>query len=225
MDGGESVRVLLCDSHRLFAEPLAAALERRGHEVLLAATPTEALHLLDRHEPDVCITELRFPGVDGAGLLAQLSKREPPRPVLVLSGSGNLRDRAAAAAAGAAALMTKDEPIGVIFDALDRIAAGGGASMWVSSPRPATDRKAAQRPPVMVQPLTHRERQVLGRLVEAEDTEQIARSLGVAPSTVRTHLQSAFGKLGATNRLQAVALAVEAGLGGEAARRGPRRRR
>src|SRR5687768_9964729 len=98
---GQSVRVLLCDNHRLYAEPLAAALERRGHEVFLAATKAEALRLLDRHEPDVCITELRIPDTDGAGLVAQLSGRQPLRPVLVLSGSGSVGDRAAAAAAGA----------------------------------------------------------------------------------------------------------------------------
>jgi DNA-binding NarL/FixJ family response regulator len=218
------VRVLLCDNHRLYAEPLAAALERRGHEVFLAATKAEALRLLDLHEPDVCITELRIPDTGGAGLVAQLSGRQPLRPVLVLSGSSSVGDRAAAAAAGAAAVIAKDEPISVIFDTLDRIAAGG-VSMGVPPPRPGSDGKAQPQTSALLEPLTRREGQVLRRLVEAEDTEQIARSLGVAPSTVRTHLQSAFVKLGANNRLQAVALALEAGLGGELAARRPLRRR
>ena len=210
------MRVLLCDSHRLYAEPLATALERRDHDVLLAATPDEALHLLDRHEPDVCITELCFPGVDGVGLVGALSGREPVRPVLVLTGAASMRARAAAAAAGALALLTKDEPLSVIYDALDRIAAGGRVAGWSSSSRPEDDGDgaAANGAPVLVERVTRRESEVLRHLVEAEDTGEIARALGVAPSTVRTHLQSAFRKLGASNRLQAVALAVEAGLDG-----------
>jgi DNA-binding CsgD family transcriptional regulator len=53
---------------------------------------------------------------------------------------------------------------------------------------------------------------VLRRLVEAEDTVVIARALGVAPSTARTHLQNVLQKLGVHTRLQAVALVVSAGL-------------
>jgi DNA-binding CsgD family transcriptional regulator len=56
---------------------------------------------------------------------------------------------------------------------------------------------------------------VLHRLVEAADTVEIARGLGVAPSTARTHLQSVLLKLGVHTRLQAVSLVVRAGMGRE----------
>jgi len=64
----------------------------------------------------------------------------------------------------------------------------------------------------LIEQLTKREREVLHRLISAEDTLDIARAMGVAPSTARTHLQNVLFKLGVHNRLQAVALVVGAGI-------------
>jgi DNA-binding NarL/FixJ family response regulator len=129
----------------------------------------------------------------------------------VLSGSVDVRDLSAAAAAGAAGFLRKDQPITAIFDALDRIAAGREVAL-PPLPRPAARSDEQVEVRRLVGHLTARERDVLRRLVEAEDTVVIARALGVAPSTARTHLQNVLQKLGVHTRLQAVALVVSAGL-------------
>jgi DNA-binding NarL/FixJ family response regulator len=204
------VRVVLCDDHRLFVEPLAAALRMRGDEVVVATTPADAISAVDRHGPDLCVMDLRFADGDGIEAVATLRLHHPSCPVVVLSGSEDPRDAEAAVDAGAVGVLRKAQPVSEIFDALDRVVAGDELAT-LAVPRPTvSDERTRLRE--LVHGLTLRERQVLGRLVEAEDTTGIARSLGVAPSTARTHLQNVLLKLGVHSRLQAVALVTEAGM-------------
>jgi DNA-binding NarL/FixJ family response regulator len=203
------MRFVLCDDHRLFVEPFAAALGMRGHDVVVVTAPGAALRAVDRHRPDMFVVDLKFPDGSGLDLIPQVRQRQPACRVVVLSGSTNPRDAAAAGAAGAAGFLQKDQPISVIFAALDRIAAGATVT-----PMPARDREVGERASVRrrIDHLTNREREVLQRLIGAEDTLHIARAMGVAPSTARTHLQNVLFKLGVHNRLQAVALVVGAGI-------------
>ena len=201
------MRLVLCDDHRLFAEPLAVALERRGHEVIVSATPAEALRAAAAHLPDLCVIDLTFPEGDGDGMsaLRELRRRFPECPVVVLSGSADDGDRSAAIAAGAAGFLRKNQPVSTIFDALDRIAAGREVpSRPLARTSIGLDERARVRR--VVGQLTSRERDVLRLLVRAHDTTAIAGALGVAPSTIRTHLQSVLMKLGVHSRMQAVAL-------------------
>ncbi|SDC38328.1 two component transcriptional regulator, LuxR family [Geodermatophilus telluris] len=209
------MRILLCDDHRLFLETLAVTLQARGHEVVLTTSPAEAVRRVETddpalHVPDLYVTELRFPG--GAGLVAleALRARHPTCRGVVLSGTIGPQDAEAAVAAGAVAVLCKDDPLDALLDAFDRIAAGVEPTPPVARPVSlpvAVHRRGGQgRLHRLLGDLTHRERQVLQCLIDAEDTVSIARSLGVAPSTARTHLQNVFLKLGVHNRLQAVAL-------------------
>lgn len=208
------MRYVLCDNHRLFVEPFAAALGRRGHDVIVVTRPAAAVRAVLLHRPDVCVLDLKFPEGDAFDALAEMRQRVPACRVVILSGSTDVRDAARAAAAGAAGFLRKDQPISGLFAALDRIAAGGTVAPL---PQPARSRPADEHTRVRqaVAHLTERERQVLSGLVSAEDTVGIARALGVAPSTARTHLQNVLLKLGVHNRLQAVALVVGAGVARE----------
>jgi two-component system, NarL family, nitrate/nitrite response regulator NarL len=204
------VRYVLCDHHRLFVEPFAAALGRRGNDVIVVTDPAAAVRAVSAHRPDLCVLDLMFPDGDSLDALAEMRRRVPTCRVVILSGSTSVRDAARAAAAGAAGFLRKDQPIAALFTALDRIAAGGTVAPLPPVRSHPADEHARVRQAVAH--LTERERQVLGRLVSAEDTVGIARALGVAPSTARTHLQNVLLKLGVHNRLQAVALVVASGV-------------
>ncbi|MGY1681890.1 response regulator [Geodermatophilus sp. SYSU D01176] len=208
------MRVLLCDDHRLFVEPIATALTRRGHEVLVRTSPDDALRAVGEFRPDVCLIDLQFPDGDGVETVARLRQEHPSCLVVVLSGSADPRDQEAVAAAGAAGFLRKAQPISAIFEALDGIAAGRRLPppIPVGSPAGSAERARVHR---LVDLLTTREREVLRRLVEAQDTVTIARALGMAPSTTRTHMQNVLHKLGVHTRLQAVALVVGAGVDDE----------
>ncbi|MGY1620137.1 response regulator [Geodermatophilus sp. SYSU D00691] len=212
------MRLVLCDDHRLFVEPLAAALARHGHEVVVANTPGRLLTAVREHRPDLVLLDLRFPVGDGIEALTALRARHPDCPVVILSGSTDPRDQAAAVGAGAAAFLRKDQPVAAILDALQRVAAGRAVP---APPVPGRRGGSAEQDRVhrLLAHLTERERQVLQLLVSAEDTVEIARSLGVETSTARTHVQNVLLKLGVHTRLQAVALVVGAGVEDELAPR------
>jgi two-component system, NarL family, nitrate/nitrite response regulator NarL len=206
------VRVLLCDDHRLFVEPLSAVLIGRGHEVSVVTTLAGALEAVDAEEPDLCVMDLRLPDGNGLEGVAALRLRCPACRVVVLSGSVDRRDAEAAIAAGASGFLSKAQPMAAVIDALDRIGSGGRLA---PAPWSMPEQDAHRRVRELVASLTRREREVLHRLVEAADTVEIARALGVAPSTARTHLQNVLLKLGVHTRLQAVRLVVQAGMGRE----------
>jgi len=206
------MRFVLCDDHRLFVEPFGSALAARGHEVVVTTTPDAAIEAVERHRPDMVVVDLAFPGgVEGLDVVSAVGRRYPSCPVVVLSGSTGLRDAARAASAGAAGFLRKDQTSAALFAAFDRIAAGI-AVPTPPVPRAASSSAERSRVDKLVGHLTDRERQVLLGLLQAEDTQGIARSLGVAPSTARTHLQSVLLKLGVHSRLQAVAMIVGAGV-------------
>ena len=209
------MRLVLCDDHRLFAESMADALTSRGHEVVVAASPAEALRAVDEHQPDLCLMDLRFPHGNGLDAVTEISTRHPFCAVVVFTGSVDADDVAAATAAGAVGLLRKDQPVSAVFEALLRIADG---HELLPPPLPRVDLPPSEERRVrdLVAGLTRREREVLGLLLEAEDTSVIARSLGVAPSTARSHLQRVLEKLGVHSRLQAVALVAGLPLDGVA---------
>jgi two-component system nitrate/nitrite response regulator NarL len=206
------VRLILCDDHLLFVEPLAAVLRMRGHEAIVASDPATAVELVDGQEPDLCLVDLHFPhGKNGLQAIAEIHAGHPNCPVVVLSASAEARDGSAARRAGAAGFIRKDQPVAAIFDAIERVASGRRMAV-APVPRRAAGSPERSRVWWLLDQLTDREREVLRRLVQAEDTVRIARSLGVAPSTARTHLQNVLLKLGVHTRLQAVALVVGAGV-------------
>jgi two-component system nitrate/nitrite response regulator NarL len=211
------VRLVLCDGHRLFAESMAGALEARGHLVVVTTSPAGAVHAVDEHEPDLCLMDLRFPGTSGLDAVSAIRAQHPFCDVVVFTGSAAADDIAAAGAAGATGFIAKDQPVAAVFDAIRRIARGQQLP-----PPPSLQADAAptegRRVRGLIDSLTRREREVLHLLLDAEDTAHIARSLGVAPSTARSHLQSVLEKLGVHSRLQAVALVADLAVDGVAGR-------
>jgi two-component system nitrate/nitrite response regulator NarL len=208
------VRVLLCDDHRMFVESFAAALTARGHDVLVTLAPAQAVEEAPRYQPDLAVLDLAFPGTSGLPAVVKLRTRHGGCPVVVLSASADPRDASSALAAGAAAFLCKVQPIRSIFEAFEQVVAGREVA---PAPAPPIHRKSAEHARVrqLVGHLTDRERQTLHCLLRALDTTEIARSLGVAPSTARTHLQTVLMKLGVHTRSQAVAVVVAAGVDGE----------
>lgn len=210
------MRFVLCDDHRLFVEPFAGALATRGHDVIVTTRPTQAVRAVDRHRPDMVVVDLSFPEGDGISLVRAVLRRHPSCSVVVLSGTATTDDEVAAIAAGAIAILRKDQPIRAHFAAFDRIAAGLRVAP-LPLPRRAREMEETVRVRKILARLTERERQVLDHLLVADDTRRIARSLGVAPSTTRTHVQNVLLKLGVHNRLQAVALILGSGTAEELA--------
>jgi len=117
-----SVRVLIADDHRLFAEALRTILsaDQRIEVVGLAASGEEAVQQAGELEPDVVLMDINMPGVDGVEATRRIRAGLPDAQVLMVTGSDSREDVDAARSAGAAGYVTKDkiaaELIGAIFD-------------------------------------------------------------------------------------------------------------
>src|SRR6476620_4449361 len=79
-------RVLVVDDEAEMAESVALILRRAGHDPTMETDPRHAVELAVNDRPDIIITDLRMPGVDGAGLIEAVRARQCQAPIIVLTG-------------------------------------------------------------------------------------------------------------------------------------------
>jgi DNA-binding NarL/FixJ family response regulator len=115
-----TVRILIADDHRLFAESLARSLEldRRIEVVGLARNGIEAVRLAAELAPNVVLMDLRMPVLDGVEATRRIRDANPRTTVFVLTGSDSAADIELARTAGAAGYLTKDRTTDELTDAL-----------------------------------------------------------------------------------------------------------
>ncbi len=121
-----SVRVLIVDDHRLFAEALQAILsaETRIDVVGLAASGEEAMGQAAELQPDVVLMDISMPGVGGLEATRRILAKRQDVQVLMVTGSGARQDVDAARTAGAAGYVTKDRIAAELIGAILDVAAG-----------------------------------------------------------------------------------------------------
>ena len=198
-NGDRPGRALVVSRRHVAAEALASLLVSRDLDAWPSGGPSD----LDR--PVALVVVDTGDDQDRAKALAHEVRRCQPDAALVLVSPTLPWGSALRAEVGAAAVVPADAPGDALVGAV-RVALGvppGDAVPAVSTgpvPAPVED------DPVL-EGLTERERQVLALLGDGLRAEQIASELSISPNTVRTHVQNLLGKLGATSRLEAVALA------------------
>ena len=182
-------------------------LQARGHQVLAIATSaSDSVATVATHRPDACLLDLRFP--DGSGLDVARAMRScvPETKIVVFSCVTDPAVVSEAKKIGVAGFLRKDRKPVTITAALEVISAGRVAFDAGSSRQPNRPTMPSPRED-MLRKLTPRERQVLRRMVAGQSTEQMAREMNVAMSTLRSHIGRMLTKLGAHSRVQAVAIA------------------
>ena len=200
------MHVLIVDDHLLLAEALAASLRRAGFETSVAGSGAEALGVVECERIDAALVDIDLPDIDGVALGRAIATRRPDVALLALSGTASRSVVRDARAAGFRGYLVKGTRIARIVDALRDAASG---RWW-----PA----AASVPGRDPHPLTPREREVLRLLAAGTSSLDIAARLDVRPNTVRSHIRNVLMKLGARNRLEAVATAARLGLVGSRSR-------
>jgi two-component system nitrate/nitrite response regulator NarL len=208
----EKVRVVVADDHPLFREGVVRALSLSGSVSVVgeADDGTTALALIKEHRPDVALLDYRMPGMDGAEVAAAARNCDVPTRVLLLSAHDESAIVYQALQQGAAGFLLKDSTRTEIVKAVLDCAQGSDvvAPSLVGGLAGEIRQRAAPTGPV----LSAREREVLNRIARGQSIPAIAGELYVAPSTVKTHVQRLYEKLGVSDRASAVAEAMRQGL-------------
>lgn len=195
-------RILVVDDHPLYREGMVSALRARlpELEVLGASSAEEGLTVLERNpETDLVLIDLRLPGMDGFGALAEYAARFPTVSRILISGQEGADLVHRAFDAGASGFIPKSMSVEEVASAILRVLDGG-----VFVPEP--DRLPADRGG-----LTLRQLEVLRLLGEGYTNKEIARALEISERTAKAHVAAIFETLGTDNRTQAVVAAQRMG--------------
>lgn len=217
-----TVRVVLADDHPMVRYGIAAVLAGDPDVELVgeAGDGSELLARIAECTPDVVVTDLAMPGLDGLGALRELRGRWPTLPVLVLSMHADDESLFAALRAGANGYLVKGADRAELVRAILSVAAGDavyGAAVAARIAAFFTGARAEYTASVFPQ-LTDRERDVLELVAVGCRNSEIAARLGLSDKTVRNHVSAVLLKLQVPDRTAAALRAREAGLGEEGLR-------
>jgi two-component system, NarL family, response regulator LiaR len=207
------IAVLLVDDHAVVREGLRTFLELQdGIDVVGEAADGEAaVREAERVRPDVILMDLVMPRLDGVGAMRELRRRVPETRVIVLTSFADDERLLGAIRAGAAGYLLKNAEPQEVVRAVR--AASAGQTLLDPAVAARVVESIADRDQVAgAESLTPREREVLGLIARGRSNKLIARELGIAEKTVKTHVGHVLAKLGVTDRTQAAVIAVRTGL-------------
>ena len=209
--GAGTIRVLIVDDERLFAELLRVALRSAtGIEVVdVVHDVTTAVRRMSELRPDVVLADYHLPDGTGADIARTVRATLPDTSVLILTGDPSVSTLSDVARSGAVGHLTKDRPFDQVVEGVR--AASLGEILFAPSElqRLLLERESRPRP---LEPLTARELEVLRLLAEGAATAEASAQLGISSATLRAHVQAILRKLGAHSRLEAVAEAARLGV-------------
>jgi DNA-binding NarL/FixJ family response regulator len=215
-DGPALIRVLIADDQDIVRAGLAMLLDAQpGIEVVgEAADGHEAVTLARRLRPDVCLFDIRMPGMDGIEATRQLAGPDVANPLAVVVITTFDLDEYVHGAlkAGARGFLLKDAGPDLLSQAIHAAADGDALiapSITARLLASFAETQRGQPPPEPVDRLTEREEEVLLHVARGWTNAEIADVLHISLSTVKTHLASLMRKLNARNRVEIAMWAYE----------------
>ncbi|MCA9247103.1 MAG: response regulator transcription factor [Planctomycetales bacterium] len=208
-----TIKLLIADDHEVVRTGLKSLVAGADIKVIAEAeSGEEAVKLALKHEPDVCLLDIRMPNGDGLNALGRIKLDRPDMPVLMLSTYDNPTYVARAVALGASGYLLKGSSREDLLKAIQMAAAGESA--WTRDElRRVTGALATPRLSADVEvPLTQRESEVLRQLAFGLTNKEIAQALQISYETVKEHVQHILRKVGVSDRTQAAVWAVRKGL-------------
>jgi two-component system NarL family response regulator len=213
----QPTRVLIVDDHALFAEALAARLGREPDLVILpiAGDVRRALALTATERPQVLVLDLTLGAESGLDVLDRVRADHPDVRVVVLTAMSDLDALVQAVRRGAVGWLEKTESADLVARVIRSAARQGG---WIPPDvlgdvlRRLVREGAEPEGGALLAELTPREREVLQCMVDGLGRAEIAERLGLSANTVRTHTQNLLAKLGLHSALEAITVAMRAGM-------------
>jgi DNA-binding NarL/FixJ family response regulator len=200
------IRVFSVDDHPLLREGIAALINSQPDMVLVAhaASGREAVQRFREHQPDVTLMDLRLPDVSGIDAMIAIRADFPDARILMLTTFEGDVEIQRSLAAGARGYVLKNMPPKELLDAVRQVHAG--------KKRIPAEVAAHLAEHMGDELLTEREKDVLQHVARGSRNRDIGERLSISEETVKVHVKHIMEKLGASDRTEAVTIAVRRGI-------------
>jgi DNA-binding NarL/FixJ family response regulator len=200
------IRVLSVDDHPLLREGIGALVNAQPDMQLVAqaATGREAVEQYRAQRPDITLMDLRLPDMSGVDALAAIRAEFPEARIVMLTTFEGDVEIQRALAAGARGYLLKSLPPAELIEAIRQVHAG--------RKRIPNDVAAQLAEHAGEETLTPREIEVLRHIAEGNRNKDVADRLFISEETVKVHVKHVMDKLGASDRTEAVAIAIRRGI-------------
>lgn len=196
------IRILIVDDHAVVRTGLKTIIECEPDMTVVGEADNGeiATALVRDLAPDVVVMDLRMPGMDGAESTRQIVKDASKPKVLILTSFGSHGDLTTAIRNGAAGAMLKDTPNSELITAIRAVSKGeqyfhGEIAKLIAAENPTPK-------------LTDRQLEILQSCMQGFNTDEIAQQFGISRNGVKKHVGSILSKLGASNRSEAITIAI-----------------
>lgn len=200
------IRVLSVDDHALLREGVSAIIENQPDMLLVAqaASGGQAIQEFRKHQPDVTLMDLRLPDISGIDALIAIRTESPEARIVMLTTFDGDVEIQRALEAGARGYLLKNMSPRDLMDGIRQVHAG--------KKRVPSEVAARLAEHMGDEALTEREIDVLRHLSGGNRNRDIAEQLFISEETVKVHVKHVMEKLRASDRTQAVAIAVRRGI-------------
>ena len=214
------IRVLIADDQALVREGLRALIDRESDMTVVAEACDghDAVQMARTHHPDVVLMDIRMPGVDGLQATADLLAEDGNASKVIMLTTFDQDDYLyQALRAGASGFLLKDVRQVQLIDGIRTVAAGE-ALLAPTITRRLIENFCRRPTPThggdhdRLTALTQRETTILRLIAKGLSNTEIATTLFLSESTIKTHVGRILAKIQARDRVQAVVLAYETGL-------------
>jgi DNA-binding NarL/FixJ family response regulator len=204
----KKIKVIIVDAHPIVRTGLKHILEERGMEVIGEAKDgIEAIDIIDKLLPDVVLTDIFLPKMNGIEATAEVKRKHPNIAVLIMTMSDRESDLIAAIKAGASAYLLKSISVDELCKTVEYASNKNNMFIMETSGialRPSETLKEIYNAKDMSSKLTSRETEILNLIAGGLSNKIIAERLSISENTVKAHMTRILSKLSAANRRDAV---------------------
>jgi DNA-binding NarL/FixJ family response regulator len=217
------IRIVVADDHPIFRDGLCRllALEPDFEVVAQAQDGRQVLDVLQQHEPDILLLDLKMPGLDGLATLQRLQSSKHKTRVIVLTASEDKNEFVQAMKLGTSGIVLKQSATDLLIKSIRKVNAG---EIWLDSHTTAAVMRqfatGADEPAVggaAPAPggrererslLSQREREIVALVAQGFKNKEMAEKMFISEQTVKNHLHNIFDKLGVSDRLELALYAI-----------------
>src|ERR1035441_5729223 len=216
------IRIVVADDHPIFRDGLCRllALEPDFEVVAQAQDGRQVLDVLQQHEPDILLLDLKMPGLDGLATLQRLQTSKHKTRVIVLTASEDKNEFVQAMKLGTSGIVLKQSATDLLIKSIRKVNAG---EIWLDSHTTAAVMRqfatGADEAPVAGAPpsssrererslLSQREREIVALVAQGFKNKEMAEKMFISEQTVKNHLHNIFDKLGVSDRLELALYAI-----------------